>query len=102
MWIDWSKLPSVSNDRSTHFRDLGIVIFHSENSIGPDGEFTVSGSEGLLAFWGRQGSNPNTSTMPVGLPRIGKQEKGIDMSMAVYLFESNRSRGMTRRGVAVA
>jgi uncharacterized LabA/DUF88 family protein len=73
--------------------DLGIVIFHSRCEIGQKGEFTVSGNDKVSTFWGRQGNNTGTSTMLVDLPRPGAQEKGVDTSMIVYLFETSENWG---------
>lgn len=77
--------------------DLGIVCVRSRKAIGgetqkereaPDVGWRVKGEE-VDAFWARQGSNPVTSAMLVDVP--GEKEVGVDMAMAVHLFETAES-----------
>jgi NYN domain-containing protein len=69
---------------------LGAVIFHSRKALG-EPPYNLNGEE-TAEFWVRQGSNPNMSAMLVDLAGAPKgQEKGIDTSIVVYLYETHAS-----------
>jgi hypothetical protein len=87
-WFDVDRFVSATiADEIDPLHDLGIVVFHTMNRLGPEScAWTIAGRDQLMPFWSRQGSNPSCSTMHVEVP--GQMEKGLDMSMAVYLFET--------------
>jgi hypothetical protein len=68
--------------------DLGTVIFHSQKALGDD-PIRIAGTKAITAFWNRQGSAPNTSSMLVDVPgaKQGK-EVGVDTMLVVHLFET--------------
>jgi uncharacterized LabA/DUF88 family protein len=84
---------------------LGTVIFHSANQLGPEPGTCPTGGhkqsdkgtekahripkDAVSDYWARQGQNDSTSAMQVVIPGATQvQEKGIDTSIVLYLFES--------------
>ena len=106
-WFDIDRVvrATLAGTRLDPWRDLGTVVFHSHNGLGREPyRFSMTGkADDVVTFWGRQGNNPNTSTMVVQIPGgpsarwnnaepfdedEGPAEKGVDMSMAVYLYDT--------------
>jgi uncharacterized LabA/DUF88 family protein len=86
---------------------LGIVVFHSLRTLGRESSARISGNDKVDAFWARQAALPNTSCIVVDIPGDQQDtfhfecskckeanhvksgtEKGVDTSIATYLFET--------------
>lgn len=113
-WFDVDRLvlATVGGLGRDPWKNLGVVVFRSNKAMGA--HTARIDQKDLLDYWTRQGTNPNTSVMVVDIPggprgRKKKKnveadeavdvppdeddddrggEKGVDMSMAVYLFET--------------
>lgn len=91
-WFDIDRLITATLGRDLSldpWKDLGTVIVHSRKGLGSsESSYSIQG-EDVIPFWNRQGSNPNTSTVLVEIAGSRKgEEKGIDTSLVVYLFET--------------
>lgn len=104
-WLDLDAVIDSTVRGAAIGATLGTVVIHSARSIGSS-DIRLGGAR-VLEFWGRQAKSPNTSCMMVDIPSKQqetypfkcseckhpnaprtKSEKGIDVSMVVYLFES--------------
>jgi len=68
---------------------MGTVVFHSTNALGRSG--SRLSQEESDAFWGRQGRNPDTSTMQVTLP--GKQRETTEVTCECGRTHQAETRG---------
>jgi hypothetical protein len=87
-WFDIDRLVEATlADQVLPWSDLGIVVFRSRKAVGA-GAYQMK-DEVAQAFWARQGSNPNTSSLLVDVDgaRAGK-DVGMDIAIVVYLFET--------------
>jgi hypothetical protein len=106
-WFDIDRLVQATiGDFIPGFRlgGLGVVIFHSEKTIGRSSVRIVPPESDQ--FWGRQGGLPGMSTVLVTVPGVQQEkttkcphckeelstelrsEKGVDTSMVTYLYEA--------------
>jgi hypothetical protein len=89
-WFDIDRLVEATISRDMQpWRDLGIVVFHSNKAMGDRGKEHRFESPAQENFWARQGGNPNTATHLVeiqGAP-AGK-DAGMDTTIVVYMFET--------------
>jgi hypothetical protein len=103
-WFDLDRL-ILATVGASHDPALGIVTFHSKRALGR-GTYHLDPKETDL-FWGRQGSNPNSSCELVDIPSEQQEtyafeckkcghpqqqrsgsEKGVDTSITTYLLET--------------
>jgi uncharacterized LabA/DUF88 family protein len=101
-WFDFDRLV-LRTLGEPNAPTLGIVLVHSNKHLGKD-SFKLSDPS---KFWGRQSSNPGTSSLVVALAKDDQEhyqfecskcgesnqcksvhEKGVDSTMIVYMFET--------------
>lgn len=103
-WLELNRLAQRTAP-GVNKATLGTVIMHSSRALG--GGALRLNQAGTREFWARQGAAPSTSCLLVDIPNDQQEtypfkckecatenestttsEKGIDVSMVVYLFES--------------
>jgi hypothetical protein len=104
-WFDLDRL-ILATVGASYDPSLGIVTFHSKRALGR-GAYHLDVKETDL-FWGRQGSNPNSSCVLVDIPgeqqetyafkcdncnhqqqQRSSSEKGVDTTITTYLLETS-------------